>query len=30
MLDMCRALGFQHRRDPDEPEIMQAKLDLAA
>jgi acetyltransferase len=28
MLDMCRALGFQVRRDPDEPEIMQAKLDL--
>ena len=29
MLEMCRALGFSIRRDPDEPEIMQAKLDLA-
>jgi acetyltransferase len=29
MLEMCRALGFQHYRDPDEPEIMQAKLELA-
>lgn len=29
MLEMCRALGFAIRRDPDEPEIMQAKLELA-
>ena len=29
MLDMCKALGFTLRREPDEPEIVVATLDLA-
>lgn len=29
MLAMCKALGFTVKRDPDEPEIMHAKLVLA-
>ena len=30
MLEMCKALGFSLKRDPDEREIMLAELDLEA